>query len=459
MSTYFASNIIVLNQNGTQYTYTIIKEGYYPQNDILYYTSARSCNNTQFKIPDDYLIQTSWGREKIPVFKISFGENFQASVESIHSATKAANAYLQIKKPNTQARLSGVHVFCLNSQELEKERERKSALQPELPCETTIYKTKKRINKEMNNTIPISILNISNQPTPTPINENSDINDPEIVEEVLKYIGKAGYHKITDILLFILPDLINRRVINPDNPIINLRISGDRRNVGRKVKHVIITCVILDDIVNLHKSDYHYTIILYLGTENYELLQRMIEPISNELNDLVLNGLRDSNGTIWIINPYFSSDWKFMAIVLGFNAPNSKHFCPWCFCTKENIGNKHKLKPPPGHIKSPLLQMIPLSHYVPDELHIMLRIWDRLWDLVLQELKIQNQFNDLARAKILAEMRRISILFNFWQEQGMQNWSYTSLMGGDKEKMGLYRPKDVTPYMHVLVHHLPEFME
>ncbi|CAB5375080.1 unnamed protein product [Rhizophagus irregularis] len=48
-----------------------------------------------------------------------------ASVESIYSATKAANAYLQIKKPNTQARLSGVHVFCLNSQELERKRERK----------------------------------------------------------------------------------------------------------------------------------------------------------------------------------------------------------------------------------------------------------------------------------------------------------------------------------------------
>ena len=26
-------------------------------------------------------------------------------------------------------------------------------------------------------------------------------------------------------------------------------------------------------------------------------------------------------------------------------------------------------------------------------------------------------------------------------------------------KKGLYRPKDVTPYMHVLVYHLPEFME
>ncbi|RGB43362.1 hypothetical protein C1646_749935 [Rhizophagus diaphanus] len=225
----------------------------------------------------------------------------------------------------------------------------------------------------MNNTILISILNISNQPSPTSINENPDINDPEIVEEVLKYIGKAGYRKITDILLFILSDLINRRVINPD---IQLLI---------------------------------YEYLVMGGT--------MIEPISNELNDLVLNGLRDSNGTIWAINPYFSSDWKFMAIV----------------CVIEKTMDQIKLKPPPGHIKSPLLQMIPLSHYVPDELHIMLRIWDRLWDLVLQELKTQNQFNDLARAKILAKMRRISISFNFWQEQGMQNWSYISLMGGDKE--------------------------
>src|SRR5437016_11681167 len=30
-------------------------------------------------------------------------------------------------------------------------------------------------------------------------------------------------------------------------------------------------------------------------------------------------------------------------------------------------------------------------------------------------------------------MRRISISFHFWQDQGIQNWSYTSLMGGDKE--------------------------
>ncbi len=108
MSTYPASNIIIINQNHTRFTYTIIKEGYYPQSDILCYTSSRS--NTQFKILDNYLIQTCWGRgiskhiiqceinyiERVPVFKISFGENFQACVESTQSVTNAANAYLQV---------------------------------------------------------------------------------------------------------------------------------------------------------------------------------------------------------------------------------------------------------------------------------------------------------------------------------------------------------------------------
>ncbi|RIA94138.1 hypothetical protein C1645_818520 [Glomus cerebriforme] len=139
--------------------------------------------------------------EKVPVFKISFGEKFQTYIGSIQSATNAANAYLQIKKPNTQTRLSGIHIFCLNSQELEREREKK--------YRSHILKPFNKINEEMSNAIPISILNISNQSSHTPISENPDINNPEIVEKVLKYIGKAGYCKIIDILLYILPDFIN----------------------------------------------------------------------------------------------------------------------------------------------------------------------------------------------------------------------------------------------------------
>ena len=105
---YPASNILKLNQNNTCYSYTIIKEGFYPSNDILCYTSAR--NHSQFKIPDNYLVQTSWGKgvsrhvvkceinyvESVPVFKVYFGENFQGFVTSTQSPSNAANSYLQV---------------------------------------------------------------------------------------------------------------------------------------------------------------------------------------------------------------------------------------------------------------------------------------------------------------------------------------------------------------------------
>ncbi|GES90891.1 hypothetical protein GLOIN_2v1778530 [Rhizophagus clarus] len=471
-SSYPASNILKINQNSIYYTYNIIKEGFYPSNNILCYTSARSSD--QFKIP--------------------FGEDYQNYILSTTLVTNAANTYLQIKRPNTQVRLSGIHVFGLNLQELEKERERKqnscllkpfnklsnsmktkrvhafsehltvdfkntaisylnpndhlnlqeirfavqektfkanfgiqdmekenqrnesfikvidqglisrdsyrklAALQSELPRESAIYKTKKKINEQMNQAIPISILNISGQQSSVSINKDSNtINDSEVIKEVLKYIRKAGYRKIKDILLFILLGLINQNVLNPNDLTIHLRLSDD-------------------------------------GIEKYEILQEVMTPIINELNDLVINGLKNSTGKIWKIKPYFSSDWKFLSIILGFNASNANYFCPWCLCTKKDIGNKNKVytieknmnqldpaffnhhsseKPPPGHIKPPLLKIIPLDYYIADELHIMLRIWDQ--------------------AVIITEMRRISVTFQFWQDQETQSWAHTSLMGGDKE--------------------------
>jgi hypothetical protein len=102
---------------------------------------------------------------------------------------------------------------------------------------------------------------------------------------------------------------------------------------------------------------------------------------------------------------YFSSDWKFLALCLGLNCANSTYFCPWCTVTKHDQGdlskdwkitkNMDNLKENatcyPGHIKQPLFNMIPIKNWVVDELHIMLRITDRLWALVIQEFKEMNK--------------------------------------------------------------------
>ncbi|CAG8754853.1 10931_t:CDS:2, partial [Racocetra fulgida] len=367
---------------------------------------------TKHKILDNYLVQTRWGRGRSkhiiecevkyeinkPVFIIRFEDNGQKFViESKDSSTKAANEYLQKRNPNTQAKVSGVHVFGLNATNVEKEREKKihshsfkpfhmlsesmktkrfhafstqvdtafknvipkfynlidqpalqelrfnvqekdyvvsfhknreknnqhteaitkiidqspisrdvyrklAALQYELPHDHAILSTRKKINEEMSQQIPISILNITDIPlTFIAINESSDINDPEIEEEMLKYIGKAGYRHITDILLFLIPGLVDHKVLNINNPVIHICISGDSRNVGRKIKHVMITYVILDDISNLYNADYHHTIILCPGSENYDLLKKVTAPVVSELDNLIKNRLDDFTGIKWKI--------------------------------------------------------------------------------------------------------------------------------------------------------------
>ncbi|PKC74381.1 hypothetical protein RhiirA1_450057 [Rhizophagus irregularis] len=85
---------------------------------------------------------------------------------------------------------------------------------------------------------------------------------------------------------------------------------------------------------------------------------------------------------------------------LGLNAANSRYFCLWC----------------EGHIRPAIFNMIPLQHWVPDKLHIMLRITDILWRLVFDELRSRNTWKEKARNVIIEEMKRIDVKFYFWLE-------------------------------------------
>ena len=62
--------------------------------------------------------------------------------------------------------------------------------------------------------------------------------------------------------------------------------------------------------------------------------------------------------------------------------------------------------------------MIELDKWIPDELHIILRIWNCLWSLVLAELKEFDQFDNICRDEIIQEMDKIGVNFQFWQERG-----------------------------------------
>jgi len=193
--------------------------------------------------------------------------------------------------------------------------------------------------------------------------------------------------------------------------------------------------------------------------------------------------------------------------------------------TMEQLNNNYKVYK--GHQKMPLFNMIPLDHWLIDELHVMLRITDRLWKLVLDELREIDLFDDLSRNVIVKEMCRIKVKFQFWKDKETGIWGHSSLMGEDKMKVlrkfnlellfspsratkirklwdkfsdlyddlrnndtdpndfeksakewlalfllpsrgnwligeeiisGLYLPSEITPYIHVLVHHVADMM-
>ena len=86
---------------GRSFTYKIIKVGKYPDKKILQVTGVPN----RYPIPDDYKIQTKWGRgkenkvvqciityqENKPLYCIQYGENFNEQVFSKLSATNAAD--------------------------------------------------------------------------------------------------------------------------------------------------------------------------------------------------------------------------------------------------------------------------------------------------------------------------------------------------------------------------------
>ncbi|PKY37075.1 hypothetical protein RhiirB3_461264, partial [Rhizophagus irregularis] len=98
--------------------------------------------------------------------------------------------------------------------------------------------------------------------------------------------------------LYIIPSFVEKGILDPAIPTIHLRISGDEQNIRRKVKHVMITIALLDDSINIYKPNYHYTTILFLGSENYPTLKIAANALTQELQELSNIGMIINN-TLW----------------------------------------------------------------------------------------------------------------------------------------------------------------
>ncbi|GET03367.1 hypothetical protein GLOIN_2v1766279 [Rhizophagus clarus] len=221
---------------------------------------------------------------------------------------------------------------------------------------------------------------------------------------------------------------------------INIKLSGDGRNVGRKQKHVMLTMCILNEEEAVLSPAHQYSICLYLGKESYDSLSTVSAKFSYELEQLKTNRYKDSNNTIWPVELFFLGDWKFVALILGINTATSNYFCLYCNCHKDKRYNMDKVwlnsKNTHGCKNTMLFQEIDQNNWIIDELHLMLRISDVLFQCLFYELIKKKDFANNTQILIIAEMKRLHIHFEFYPPTTKnEKWEWTFLMGPDKEKI------------------------
>ena len=67
---------------------------------------------------------------------------------------------------------------------------------------------------------------------------------------------------------------------------------------------------------------------------NFFKLEIVFPLIMEQIQALHKNGLKVGE-VLYELQFQFSSDWKFLALMIGIKAANSTFFCPWCMCAKE----------------------------------------------------------------------------------------------------------------------------
>ena len=162
-----------------------------------------------------------------------------------------------------------------------------------------------------------------------------------------KVIG--AYQRIQDLL----PHILKCVEIKPDQRI-RIKVEGDGRKVGKFKKQTMISFCVLDQGKVVLQPDHHHVLSITVRGEGYDDLINSLAQLFEDLGQLKRDGIfvnavtKEANYSpqdpqldqAWQhheVDLLFSSDWKFMAAVLGLEAANSSHPCIWCLCSHDEI--------------------------------------------------------------------------------------------------------------------------
>ncbi len=186
-----------------------------------------------------------------------------------------------------------------------------------------------------------------------------------------------------------------------------VKLAADGAKMTRNSTFLVLSLALLsDDTKNVMASSGNDTLAIVSANENYENIAVSFGKIFSDINELI-----DEDGTATIgdykVEFFVGGDMKFLLTVLGLSMANSNYACIYCKIHKKD---RHDMSKDENYYWSskmartlnemchfsskkennfcckhkPLLN-IPLSNYVVDELHLLLRVCDVLIRNLLNE--------------------------------------------------------------------------
>ena len=105
---------------------------------------------------------------------------------------------------------------------------------------------------------------------------------------------------------------------------------GDGARFAKSAKYVLVSFSLPSLCDDALTAAGNHTFAAVKCSEGYESLKNALEPVLAEMNELIKEGEIVVDGVTVKLDIKLGSDMKFMLIVLGLNAANSKYACMWC---------------------------------------------------------------------------------------------------------------------------------
>lgn len=210
-------------------------------------------------------------------------------------------------------------------------------------------------------------------------------------------------------------EFLNSHPTHPLDEPMKIKISGDGAKMSRTTNFMLLSFSILQTGDRVMSSKGNRTIGIVSGPEKYETLKVSFAEIINDINNVIRNGKLQVNDKEIPVEVFLGGDYKFLLMAMGLTGATSDYACLWCKLHKLQrwdmskpleYYNKGDLKRTLQQLKDlynsskafscknkPLFD-IELDHVILDELHLMMRVTDRLTENLIKEVMERDSKHD-----------------------------------------------------------------